>query len=196
MFGSADAFFIKSKSISKYFLEREKTENEIVKEKELCDKVLEFYKRVYDENAESLNITMFDYNLFNFGYMNDYGYYVIKYSDWSQLLVHSYKDNLDEVFYALASSILDKKRNEFETKHKRNIKKDIKTRFGRRIDFDRIFIAEYNLDKWNRYYNGNIPTELVSKYEEFINLDPSIYNSNSTFNYKNNKLTKTLKKTL
>ena len=175
--------YSKSKLLNSIFIKREKTDNEIKKEKILLNLLLDFYQKAYDKNTKELHYTMFDYDLCSFGYIDNYGYYMINYDNWNYYLVHIYGNNLFEAFSSLARSILNNKRREYLNKNKKTIKNEYFNRFKNIKNYEIIFNAEYDLNKWNKYYQNEIPRELIDKYNEYVNDNYHLSKINNVLEY-------------
>lgn len=160
-----------SKTFNNFFVERPKTANEIAKERLLNSKLLDFYNKVYDPEKEYIDITMFDLDLNSYGYIDNYGYYSVCYDSFGYYIAHNFEDDLDSIFVSLARSILAKKRNEYLYQNKKIVKKEFKEKHHNLKDFDIIYSSEYDLAKWNIYYDGNIPKEISYMYEMEDNYD-------------------------
>lgn len=152
----------------KYFIEKAKSKEETANTKKLSDLVLSFYQKIYDKDTKYVNYNMFDYDFCTYGYLENYGYYIINYDTHNYYFVAQY-DEISEAFVALIRIILNKKSQVYEQANRRNLKQDFKKRFPN-VKYDKFFCQyEYELNKWSEYFDGNIPQELINKYNAAIN---------------------------
>ena len=163
-----DLFYKEDKLFKKHFSEKKKTKKEQNAEKQLSSLVLSFYQKVYDKETQKINYSMFDLAFCTYGYLEDYGYYAISYDDNNHYCVEHY-DGIHDAFISIARKILSHKFYSCEKKSKSDLKNDFKTRFGNVRYFDDIYRYEYELDKWNKYFDGNIPNDLITMYNNYIN---------------------------
>ena len=159
----------KGKIFNKYFVTGTKNNSELSKEKLLSEKVLDFYNKVYGEEKDHLTHNMFDYDFHSFGYLDDYGYYTMTYDGGNYYIIHNHKEDLDEAFVAVARNILARGRRNELYQDKRTVKKEYKKDYRMKY-FDTIYQAKYDLDKWNIYYDGNIPKKIIDMYEDYMNM--------------------------
>ena len=108
---------------------------------------------------------------------------MINYDNWNYYLVHIYGNNLFEAFSSLAKSILNNKRREYLNKNKKIIKNEYLTRFKDIKNYEIIFNAEYDLNKWNKYYQNEIPRELIDKYNRYVNDNYHLSKINNVLEY-------------
>ncbi|MBR7042184.1 MAG: hypothetical protein IKI04_01655, partial [Bacilli bacterium] len=158
-----------SKTFNEFFIERPKTENEIEKNILLKGSVLSFYNKVYNANKAFVDIRMFDDDMHSYGYIDNYGYYVIRYDSFGYLVVHNHGEDISGAVIELIQSILTKKRMNELSKNKKDIKKEYRKHYKMKY-FDIIYHAKYDLDKWNTYFDGNIPERIINIYNEYMNM--------------------------
>ena len=180
---SKDYLYSKSKTFNDYFVKREKTDNEIKKETIIIKLILDFYQKVYDKEMKELDNDIFDFDLCDFGYIDNYGYYVINYDNWGYYLVHCYGEDLLEIFSTLVRSVLNAKRRNYLCKNRKIIKNEYRNRFRHFKNYDVIFNAEYDLDKWNKYYNDEIPEEIINRYNDYVNNNYYLSKVNNILEY-------------
>ena len=178
---------IKNKQVLNEYLET-KTEEDIVKENELASKVLAFYQEMYNPKAEELSYTMFGYDFCGFGHNSKNGYYVVDYDSSTSYKLLSFGDSLDSAFLYLANNILDKERTKFEEKNNTMIKRTLHESYASVPFYDRLFKCVYDLNKWERYFKGNIPKEIINLYLKYVNNTYGLYEANAEFTYKNHRL--------
>ena len=158
------------------------------KYEELDKKVLEFYQKTYKEGTTHLSYAMFDFDFYGFGYNINDGYYIVDYDTSNSFIMMSYGEDIEGAFIYLANKILDKNRMEYERENRKSIKKDYNTRFSKVKYYDRLLKAEYDLTRWNKYYEGNVPEELIELYLKYINNTYGLYEANGYFEYENNAI--------
>ena len=177
----------KSRKLNNFFTQKEVTENVIIKEKALDNLLVNFMQKVYNPEIKKIDYFMFDCDLYNYGYVDDYGYYTIRYDTFGKYLVRCYGEDLYEIFISLATNILNKKRRNYFYANQKNIKKDYRERF-KYIGFaDELFSAEYDLRAWDTYFDGMIPEEIVDKYEKHANNSYKLIKRNSEVTYDSNQ---------
>ena len=158
----------KEQSLSIY-LNRVKSPNELAKEQELNAKVLDFYKKVYNQNAQKLSITNFDFDLHSYGYIDNSGYYLIIYDSFNYYLVSHYGDNVDEIFTDIVKNIINKKYRIIDFQNHHIIKKEGHRRFPKIRNSESIIYIEYILNQWHKFYDGKIPERIMKRYKNYIN---------------------------
>ena len=143
------------------------SENELAKENELTQLLLAFYQKTFDENAKAITHEMFDPNFKTYIYVDGCGYYAIKYG-------HKYDTkhypSLNEAFINIAEIMLHKKSADYERKNHKELKRDFKKRFENQKYIFLIAEYEYELSKWNKYFDGNIPEEVIDGYDKGVNV--------------------------
>ncbi len=165
----------------KKYTTKDKREEELSKEKELSDLILNFYKKVYDKKAKSIDSNYFSFDFNSYGYNISDGYYAIYGGKYGYYEVVIFKDNIKEIFISIAESIIEKNSYYNVEENKKRIKSEYIDRFGNYDYIWKLYETEYTLDKWNKYYDGNIPQELIDKYINRIKIDNAVvsYNSNT-----------------
>ena len=148
-----------------------KTEIELNKQKVLTDLILSFYKKVYNNEVSKVSTDMFYYDLLKYGYNLDDGYYIIYGGRHGYYELVVFKDNIDGIFINTIESIIEKHSSDNIYHNKASINEEYIKRFGNINNIWQIYNIEYILDKWNKYYDGNIPQELLDKYLNKINID-------------------------
>lgn len=174
-----------SEKFKTQFCNHVSNENEKSKERELSQKVLNFYQKVYDNNAKSIKCDYFDYDFSGYGYIDNFGYYIVSYDGWGYYYVICYEEQTDKAFVNIVQSILTKKRDTYLQDNKKSIKKEYRERFNNKQCSQFAFEFEYDLDKWNKFYDGNIPDDLMQIYQRRIDFfnDYSIYSNNKMLEY-------------
>ena len=183
-----DFFYKENPTFIKYFYKRIRNENELIKEIQLSRLILKFYQKVYDEKQKVINRDIFDYDFFNYGYIEDYGYYTINDGNNGYYIVICYGEDINKAFINIVESIINKNAKESEIKNHREIKRIYKKRFGSPKNYKELYYTNYALSKWNKFYDGNIPNQIVDMY--LNKLDSSLKNDITSVNYDkcNNQL--------
>lgn len=156
--------------------------------------ILKFYQKVFVKEQKIINRDIFDYDFFNYGYIDDYGYYTIHDGGNGYYIVLCCGEDINKAFINICKSIIDKNAKDEEKQNHREIKKIYKNRFGKK--YQELYFTNYALSKWNDFYDGNIPSEIIDIYLNELannNIDSS-YNTNTHELSVNKTLTKKLKK--
>ena len=166
------------------YLGREETYGESQKCLQLIKKFNEFTKKVY-----GIEFSIFGYDEI-LGYSNDFGYYVLIDGDngRTEPIVYNYGLDFQEAFFKIINSFLFNSSSYFEIDNREKLSVDFEQRFNnfefkisdKDIDsfefygsyIPSFYSTEYCLNKWNKYYDGNIPQEIIKFYEDYINNDP------------------------
>lgn len=130
--------------LTKYFFKRKKNRKTILKEELMKRKLITFYHKVYHEDNY--------YQPFN--YLDNYGYYRLKpLKQGKYYHVYNYGENINKAFIELIKDDLWGESNAYESDYHGSLVQRI----------------EYILDKWDKYYNGKLPEEIISYYENYLN---------------------------
>lgn len=140
-------------------------------EVELNNRVLEFYRKVFDKDTKGLNLFMFGFNFLGAGYDPEKGYYIIYDSSYGYHEVVLYGDNVEAAFVSIIGNIVEKKSQKNLFDNKDSILDEYSQRFAGVTNVWPMYHVEYVLDKLSKYYDGNIPTEIVDKYLRSIKYD-------------------------
>ena len=159
-----DLFYKENDTFKEYFCKRIRNENELTMEILLSRMVLKFYQKVFVKEQKIINRDIFDYDFFNYGYIDNYGYYTIHDAGNGYYAVICYGEDINKSFIDVCQSIIDKNAKAEERENHREIRKIYKNRFGRQKKYKELFFINYALSKWNEFYDGNIPSEIVSMY--------------------------------
>ena len=167
--------------LDKYFWHRKTTKVEKQKCRELNKMFKEFTKKVYGQEED-----IFSYDEW-FGYLEDYGYYLLVDGDPGKCLpyLNNYGMDKEKAFVLIIYNFLIGMHQHYEFQNRRILCKDFQDRFGifgfknsdknfNELDFfdnyfNCLYYAEYDLDKWNKYYDGNTPDEIIKYYENYLN---------------------------
>jgi hypothetical protein len=182
-----DLFHKNSEVFNKYFC-KNKTEKEIEKERQLSELVLSFYQKVYNKETKKVNYCLFDYDFCSYGYLEEYGYYTIDYDIHNYYRVMHYED-IHSAFIAIARKIMNKKGMQEIEQNRKQIKTDLKKRFGNK-SATQLWQYEYELNKWQQYFDNEIPQELIDMYTQYVN--DSYYATTERMTYTYNKESKQL----
>ena len=165
--------------------------NEIEKYNELYTMISDFYKKVYNQVYRDNYYGGF------MGYLDNYGYYEITDADRGDYNLSF----LGEDVYNAALYIIDNIISLYGVRYEEDnqFKENYPNRFSDpnlEVFNNALYNSEYILSKWYKYFDGNIPSNIIKKYEEYMtNLwmskELSIeweYDANTQqFNYVKNK---------
>jgi len=155
------SFFQKDPLFRKYFMDREKTENEESKEDEIYYLISGFCKKVF---GNAYNIYMPDIE-----YLDDFGFYELVEADRGNFDVYNYGEDINEVFERSIIKLLFQLYSNKEVHNRKRIEEEYHQRFGD-IEYDwLLYPREEALNAWKVYYDGNIPDRLVDLYEKKLN---------------------------
>ena len=154
-------------------------------EVELNKRVLEFYRKVFDKNAEEMNLFMFGFNFLGAGYEPGKGYYIIYDSAYGYHEVVLYGENQEAAFVAIISNIIEKKSQKNLFDNKESIIEEYSQRFAGVNNVCPMYHVEYVLDKFDKYYDGDIPQVIVDKYLRSVKYDGMVV---AKYDEKNKKI--------
>ena len=149
----------------KYFSERKETEVEKSKYEELSSMIGNFYKKVYGDD----NYKYFLIDYLSIGYLEDYGYYATTDADRGYRNIINLGEKLEDAFVNLVGDALFTYAIVFEWTNRRELVRDYISRFGNTEYNQSLSFAEYALNQWSKYYDGNIPNNIIKLYEEYLN---------------------------
>ncbi len=179
MFNNSDQIF------NRLFFE-ERSANEIRKTEELYELVNYFFRKVYDYQ-EDIFYELLHSDYCSLGYLKDIGYYAVEDMERGQ---YSFPDglpcqNLNKAFSILVNGLLKSESIEYEYKNKEKLVKESSKNNG---DYNSLVVKyEYILDKWYKYYDGNIPNDIIKEYENKLN-NLELNNINYKYNKKTKKI--------
>ena len=127
-----------------------KTEMELIKERELTDKVLDFYKKTIDKDANGVDKFCFTFDFLGAGYNQEDGYYIVYNGNFGCYKVLLFNDNIDLIFINLCDDIIRKQSMDNLYYNKNSINKSYSERFGDIVDTWLIYQVEFILDKWDK----------------------------------------------
>ena len=156
------------KLLSQYLYRQNKTQKEKEKESQLNKKILEFYQKAYNQQAKNITIDIFNYDLFDYGYKENAGYYAVYDGTFGYFDIIVFGDNVSRAFRNLGKNIIDRKSEDNINKNAKTIKKEYKNRFSHTNKYLKLYYLEYALRKWDQYYDGNIPQEILDEYLDDI----------------------------
>ena len=157
--------FQDDKLFKKYFSERKETEFEKNKCEELSNMISTFYKKVYGDD----NYKYFLIDYLSIGYLEDYGYYATTDADRGFRNIINLGEKLEDAFVNFVIDALFSYAVDFECTNRENLKQDYISRFGNTEYNQSLYFAEYALNQWSKYYDGNIPNNIIKLYEEYLN---------------------------
>ena len=167
-----------SQELIKYHNES-KSNLELEKEKLLNILILNFYNKVFDSNISKINLDIFPFDFYGYGYNTSDGYYIIYGGLHNQYEVATFKDDINCVFIEIAEKIIERKSFDNVYNNRKMLRADYKERFGNVNYLWQIYESEYTIDKFDKYYDGSIPEELLNKYINRINIEGIIYDKNN-----------------
>lgn len=182
-----DLFHKDSEVLKKYFINKERTATEIEKIDQLSKLVVSFYQKVYDSKTHNVNYSMFDFDFRTYGYLEDYGYYIIDY-DMKNYYFIQHLEDIHDAFIAVARRIMYKKYEEHVHVNHKEIKKNLKTRSNDIKSFSAIYQYEYELSKWSKYFDGEVPQALIDMYNKLANM--TYYASSQKLSFEYDELQK------
>ncbi len=165
------------------FWDHDRTKNEQRKTVELSNLVLAFYQKVFDVYEDNSSYIHFPYDFLDYGYLENYGYYVVRDGNWHYYTVTCHGEDISEAVIDMAKSIINAKASSKLNKDRQEIKNNIKKQFNSTEKYEDIFRTEYALKIWDTYFEGKTPEELVKYYEFILNN----YQENSIFKYDSEK---------
>ena len=180
-FKNEDLLHQESAVFKKYFVDKQLSDKEKENTNKLSNLLLHFYQKLYGKETKSINDNIFNYDFYTYGYLENYGYYVINHDNCSYYLIKGYEDNIQNAFISLAIKVLDKKAEEYIRSNRKLLKKDFKNRFPNIKYIDSLYIYEYELLKWKEYFDGIIPQLIIDEYNKHFNYD--LNNNEIKFKY-------------
>ena len=155
----------------KKYVKNTKSNDEFAKTELLSKMILDFYKKVFNNEVNYINNCIFSFDFYTYGYNLSDGYYVI-YSGYSGYYeVITYKNNIDNAFMDIMANIIERQSYENVYNNRAYIEKEYKDRFGNINILWNIYESEYALDKLDKYYDGNIPEQIINKYLNKIKIE-------------------------
>ena len=162
--------------LDKYFFNVKPTKNEMKKMKE----VYKYVKKFIQKTKLSKDLSYKPYALISPSYLDNYGYYELVDVDRGYFDLIPLGENIQEVINYSINKMLSMLSHDYEFKNRQRLNKEFAERFEDfnfkplyNLDSNRYFsclhFAEYAIDKWDKYYNGNLPDEIVIYYENYLN---------------------------
>ena len=124
-----------------------------------------FYQKVYGDD----NYNAFLIYYLSIGYLEDYGYYATTDADRGCKNIINLGEKVDDAFVSFINDSLFSYAVDFECTNRDKLKKDFANRFGDMEYFHCLYYAEYELNQWSKYYDGNIPNNIIEEYEKYLN---------------------------
>ena len=146
-------------------IQRERTEVEEEKLKSLRLLLKIFWRKVYP----NLEYDVFLKGYSNIGYFENLGFYAVVDVGSDDISIYTYGTNLNEVFEIILKSVLFEYSMDYENKNRKDLQKDFETRFKGIKYSQGLYVVEYALDMWNKFYEGNIPDSIIEHYEKYLN---------------------------
>lgn len=159
-------FYYTDELFKKYFLERKLTENEQQKKEELFQLINNFINKVYSEELSFQEFISTGY--VSVSYLNDFGYYIVSDRDRGHYEVINYGEDTFIAFQKIITEFLFSHSFNYEMNNREQLKHDYKIRFNKEYN-QCLSFTEYCLNKWNIYFDNNIPNEIINYYEKYLN---------------------------
>lgn len=181
-----DLFFQDDEIFKKYFCNKEKTTIEHEKGEALANLIKDFCTKLYNEKMRNYQFLPSGYITYN--YLENYGYYFITDADRGWRSVINLGEDTNRAFILLVSDILFVHSMYYELENREKLQADFKNRFGDIEYFGCLYYAEIAFQEWLKYYNDNVPIEIINYYEDYLN---SVWwSKENNLNWKYNPNTK------
>ena len=166
----------------KYFVTKKVSLMEQEKLSSMRSLIRDFTQKVYDENTN-----VFTYNKCRLGYLQDYGYYLLANGDRGFYYIENFGLDENLAFKNIIIELLLGLAIDYEMYNRTTLYEDFAQRFAfLNIEYGSdIYFAEYCLRMLNKYYDNNIPQDIICYFENYLNAH---YNSQS-INWKYNPTT-------
>lgn len=153
-------FFQDDPILNEYFFDRTLTETEEKKMDELDSLFSNIHRKIYGINRNTKYI----------GYLDNYGYYEMHDADRGYYSIMPHGDNPKELSFELMKSYLFDIGREIELQNRHKLEEEFINQYGSEIRYSCLFYpVTYALSKWNIYYDGNIPKDVIDDYEGYLN---------------------------
>lgn len=177
-----------------YYRNHQYTENEKEKTKELKDRMAEFARKVYGEEAVESFCSLNCYEG-DISYFEDIGYIVISNPDRDEVYIYYYGKDLEEAFINIVVDCVTYRSSRRETLYRSELAKEYKERFpNSKYANDKyhgaFFTADLSLKDFRKYFGDSMPKEIVEFYEKYIQ---EIEDPDLEYDYETNGLVKKLK---
>ena len=184
------SFYYTNKLFIKYFSNRIETENEKEKVEAITNLIDEFCLKVVGTDAKDCGFT-YDIHI---GYLENYGYYFLTDADRGYYDISHFGLNLNKAFKKMLIELLYGYAIDYEVENRKNLTKDFENRFGKNIEYNQCFyFALSSMQALNTYYDGDIPHDIVTYYENYLNKVFNEDKENKTWSYNPNTKTFELK---
>ena len=156
--------FRENEELYKKIFSKDRNNNEIVKSQKFNDDLLLFFEKIY--NIKENNIfNILPFGFVSLGYIEEIGYYVVIADERGN---YEYLEGfpcpaLDKSFYLLINNLLQHYIQHYSEKYQ-----TLESRY------------EYILDKWDKYFDGNISEKIIEEYENKLN---SLELNNKSYKY-------------
>ena len=196
--------------LNKYFFNVKPTKNEMKK----MNEVYKYVKKFIKKTELNRDLSYKPYALISPSYLDNYGYYELIDVDRGNFDLIPLGEDVNKVISYSIYKMLSMLSHDYELKNREKLNKEFDERFSKfnfkplyGLDSNRYFgclhFAEYAIDKWNIFFDNNIPSEIIKYYEDYLN---NIWwskqqgvvwkydNDNKVFNCQKNEMIKKIKK--
>lgn len=162
--------------LDKYFFNVKLTKNEMKKMKE----VYKYVKKFIQKTKLSKDLSYKPYALISPSYLDNYGYYELIDVDRGYFDLIPLGEDGDKVISYSIYKMLSMLSHDYEFKSRKELEIDFNNRFGNfnfmplydlesNRYFQCLYFAEYAIDKWNMFFDDNIPGQIIKHYEDYLN---------------------------
>ncbi len=156
-------FYNKDSELLKKYANNNKNDFEKNKEKVLNELILNFYRKVFNNKIENISLDNFTFDFYGYGYNMSDGYYIVYDGNFRCYKVIAFKDNINSVFIKIIEDIIKRKSYDNIYNNKNKICDEYKKRFSNSNELWQIYEAEYAIDIFDKYYDGNIPEDIIDR---------------------------------
>ena len=181
---SYDLVNINDKNFKSKFVERLPNEKELDKDIKIHDLIEEFSLKVFGFKEREF----LPKEIIGIDYIEDLGYYMLTINNNNYSVIRFSKDPVI-AFKEIVINILIRIGREYEKLNRNILIKDYQERFNDLEYNSNLYILEYGIDKWVKYYDYKVTKDIIGYYENKLdnfNLDLG--------NYKYKKKSKVLVK--
>ena len=146
-------------------INRKRTEGEEEELKKLRLMLKKFWQKVYP----NLEYEFFLSGYSNIGYFENIGFYVEVDASSDDKIINTYGNDLEGAFVSIIKAVLLEYSMDYENKNRKELQTNFETRFKGIKYAQGLYFAEYALEKWNQYYEDNIPDLIIEHYENYLN---------------------------
>lgn len=149
----------------KYFCNRKQNDFEEKKLEELSVLINDFCKKVFGK--DNFDFSSVIYTVVS--YLENYGYYAISDIDRGHMEIFNFGEDLDKAFKNIIINVLFIYSINYEFENRKKLENDFIHRFDNIEYFGCLYFAEDSIKYWNKYYDSNIPDDIINYYENYLN---------------------------